>query len=54
MSFNREDLIRYPIEKAHTDPFNEQFINDNEANLMLSPPKRFPFRTDYISLSKFI
>ena len=32
------------------DPDNEVFINDNEANSMLSRPQRAPYGTDYIKM----
>ncbi len=34
--------------KLHWDPAREQFINDDEANVMLARPQRFPYGTDYI------
>ncbi|MBN1482848.1 gfo/Idh/MocA family oxidoreductase [candidate division KSB1 bacterium] len=34
--------------KLYWDPQNERFINDDEANAMLSRPQRFPYGTDYI------
>jgi myo-inositol 2-dehydrogenase / D-chiro-inositol 1-dehydrogenase len=34
--------------KLNWDPINEQFINDREANSMLSRPQRYPYGTNYI------
>ena len=36
--------------KLYWDPDNEVFINDNEANFMLSRKQRYPFGTDYIQI----
>ncbi len=36
--------------KLFWDPVREQFINDSEANSMLSRPQRFPYGTNYIKL----
>jgi predicted dehydrogenase len=36
--------------KLHWDPDKEIFINDVEANLMLSRKQRYPYGTDYISI----
>jgi myo-inositol 2-dehydrogenase / D-chiro-inositol 1-dehydrogenase len=36
--------------KLDWDPDKEVFINDNEANLMLSRKQRYPFGTDYIQI----
>lgn len=37
--------------KLYWDPQKELFINDDEANSMLSRPQRAPYGTDYIKLS---
>jgi len=37
--------------KLYWNPEKEQFINDDEANSMLSRPQRYPYGTDYIDLS---
>ncbi len=34
--------------KLHWNPDKEQFINNKEANAMLSRPQRRPYGTDYI------
>jgi len=34
--------------KLHWDPLKERFLNDDEANAMLSRPQRFPWGTDYV------
>ncbi|MDP4291035.1 MAG: Gfo/Idh/MocA family oxidoreductase [Bacteroidota bacterium] len=34
--------------KLYWDPLREKFINDDEANKMLSRPQRFPYGTDYV------
>ncbi len=34
--------------KLFWDPVNEKFINDREANSMLSRPQRYPYGTNYI------
>lgn len=34
--------------KLYWNPEAEKFINDDEANKMLSRPQRFPYGTDYI------
>ncbi len=36
--------------KLTWDPARELFLNDEEANRMLSRPQRFPYGTDYIKL----
>ena len=36
--------------KLNWDPDKERFINDNEANSMLSRPQRAPYGTDYIKV----
>jgi predicted dehydrogenase len=36
--------------KLNWDPDKEKFVNDNEANAMLSRPQRAPYGTDYIKL----
>lgn len=36
--------------KLNWDPEREVFINDDEANLMLSRKQRYPYGTDYISI----
>jgi hypothetical protein len=36
--------------KLYWNPDKEQFINDDEANKMLSRPQRKPYGTDYIKL----
>jgi hypothetical protein len=36
--------------KLQWDPAKELFVNDNEANSMLSRKQRYPFGTDYIKL----
>jgi len=35
--------------KLYWDPRNEQFVDDDEANSMLSRPQRWPYGTNYIS-----
>lgn len=37
--------------KLYWDPDKERFINDDEANSMLSRPQRAPYGTDYIKIS---
>jgi len=36
--------------KLYWDPQQERFINDDEANAMLSRPQRYPWGTDYINV----
>jgi predicted dehydrogenase len=36
--------------KLKWDPDNEKFVNDNEANSMLSRPQRAPYGTNYIKM----
>jgi predicted dehydrogenase len=36
--------------KLNWDPDKEKFVNDNEANSMLSRPQRAPYGTDYIKM----
>lgn len=36
--------------KLNWDPDKEMFVNDNEANSMLSRPQRAPYGTDYIKM----
>ena len=36
--------------KLNWDPDKEKFVNDNEANAMLSRPQRAPYGTDYIKM----
>jgi predicted dehydrogenase len=36
--------------KLNWDPDKEVFVNDNEANLMLSRKQRYPYGTDYIQI----
>jgi hypothetical protein len=34
--------------KLHWDPVRERFIDNDQANAMLSRPQRFPFGTNYV------
>jgi myo-inositol 2-dehydrogenase/D-chiro-inositol 1-dehydrogenase len=36
--------------RLYWNPEKEQFINDEEANSMLSRPQRYPYGTDYIKI----
>lgn len=37
--------------RLYWDPAGERFINDDDANSMLSRAQRYPYGTDYIDLN---
>ncbi|MDD4107619.1 MAG: Gfo/Idh/MocA family oxidoreductase [Prolixibacteraceae bacterium] len=44
------DIAMHVGRRLNYDPAKEQFINDNEANSMISRPQRRPYGTDYIKM----